>query len=199
MKEKECREISELHPTVREMAKELMARCEKAGIPAKIGETYRTRNRQDELYAQGRTTPGKIVTHAKGNTMSSYHQWRLAFDVFINIKGKEYDRVLLEQVGQLGEAIGLEWGGRWQTFPDSPHFQFTGGLTIQDLKQGRTLEDFGKGVVRQIEMCINDELRQVNSMEIDGHHYVKLQDLRTSRLAVAYDSVKKCPVLKIVG
>jgi peptidoglycan L-alanyl-D-glutamate endopeptidase CwlK len=40
---------------------------------------YRTHAEQDALYAQGRTTPGPIVTRAKGG--QSPHNWGLAIDV----------------------------------------------------------------------------------------------------------------------
>lgn len=196
--EKECREIKELHPMVRKMAEELMRCCEKEKIPLGIGETYRTRNRQDELFAQGRTKPGKIVTYAPGNTRSSYHQWRLAFDVFVNQKGKEYDEELLTRIGRLGERVGLEWGGSWTSFVDKCHFQYTGGLSIQDLKQGKNIEEQGKNKIKQIDLYIDDEMRQVEAIEIAGHNYVKLQDLRGKNLSVAYDDGKKCPVI-VVG
>ena len=28
-----------------------------------------------------------------------------------------------EIMGEVGEACGLKWGGRWKDFPDSPHFE----------------------------------------------------------------------------
>ena len=33
-------------------------------------------------------------------------------------------------VGQTGEALGLEWGGRWKFGADMPHFQLLEGLTL---------------------------------------------------------------------
>jgi hypothetical protein len=44
---------------------------------------------QDKLYAQGRTTPGEIVTNAKGH--QSAHCWGLAVDVaHLDADGKEH-------------------------------------------------------------------------------------------------------------
>lgn len=82
----ECRDINELHPKVKELALKLVELCKQNGLNIAIGETYRTKERQNELYAQGRTKPGNIVTNARGDSMSSYHQWRLAFDIFNNKK-----------------------------------------------------------------------------------------------------------------
>lgn len=41
-------------------------------------EGYRSPERQDELYAKGRTTPGKIVTYAKAG--ESMHQYGICVD-----------------------------------------------------------------------------------------------------------------------
>ena len=132
-----CRNLNELHPKVKELAELLLEACKKQGLNISISETYRSVERQDYLYAQGRTRPGTIVTNAKGSNMSSYHQWRLAFDVFQNIKGAEYDKNVLARVGAIGESLGLEWGGSWSKFSDTPHFQYTFGLSITDLKSGK--------------------------------------------------------------
>ncbi len=133
----ECRDINELHPKVKELALKLLEKCKEEGLNIKIGETYRTVARQDELYARGRTAPGRIVTYARGNTKSSYHQWRLAFDVFQNVKGDAYNINVLKKVGKIGRELGLEWGGDWKSFRDYPHFQYTFGLSIKDLRSGK--------------------------------------------------------------
>jgi len=44
-----------------------------------VTDGLRSRARQAELYAQGRTTPGEIVTYSKPG--QSAHQWGLAADV----------------------------------------------------------------------------------------------------------------------
>ena len=131
------RDLNELHPKVKELAEVLINECKKQGIDIGISETYRSVERQDFLYTQGRTRSGNIVTYVKGIDMASYHQWRLAFDAFNNVKGKEYDSEILKKIGAIGEKLGLEWGGGWSKFKDSPHFQYTFGLTIQDLKNGK--------------------------------------------------------------
>ena len=131
------RDLNKLHPKVEALAKKLLEKCEEEGLKIGISETYRTVERQDYLYEQGRTRPGNIITYARGSSKSSYHQWGLAFDVFQNIKGKEYDPDVLKRVGEIGESIGLEWGGRFKGFVDTPHFQYTFGLTIQELNEGK--------------------------------------------------------------
>lgn len=132
-----CRDLNELHPKVKELAEKLIVACEQEGIKIGVSETYRTKERQDYLYEQGRTRPGNVVTYAKGSDMRSYHQWRLAFDVYHNVKGHEYDTNVLKKIGIIGMKLGLEWGGSWSGFKDTPHFQYTFGLSIQELKSGK--------------------------------------------------------------
>jgi peptidoglycan L-alanyl-D-glutamate endopeptidase CwlK len=138
------RSTKDLHPKVAELAHALIVRASENGTPIIITQTLRTKEEQDALYAQGRTKPGKIVTKAKGG--ESYHNYGLAFDVAL-VVGKRivWDKNDLnknnkddwQEIGELGESVGLEWGGRWK-FKDVPHFQKTFGLTIADLKSGRT-------------------------------------------------------------
>ena len=118
------RGLQHLHPEARERAEELQLLCKKNNLPILITETLRTTAEQNELYAKGRTTPGKIVTHAKGDTYQSAHQWGVAFDFCKNIKGQEYsDTAFFKAIGTLGKAIGLFWGGDFKTFVDLPHFE----------------------------------------------------------------------------
>jgi peptidoglycan L-alanyl-D-glutamate endopeptidase CwlK len=132
-----CDDINELHPKVKELALRLLEEARRQGLNAKVIDTFRSPERQDYLYAQGRTRAGNIVTNARGKDMCSYHNWRLAFDCIQNMPGKEYDAAFLAKLGRIGQSIGLEWGGSWITFKDAPHFQYTFGLSIKDLKAGK--------------------------------------------------------------
>lgn len=131
------RSLEDLHPRVAVLARALLARAQDAGIDLIIYSTYRDAEAQAALYAQGRTRPGRIVTNAKA--ADSYHNWRVAFDVVTIVNGKAAWDGPWEPIGVLGEAVGLEWGGRWVTFKDMDHFQFTGGLSIDDFRSGKTL------------------------------------------------------------
>ncbi|NTW53626.1 MAG: M15 family metallopeptidase [Chlorobaculum sp.] len=131
------RHIEELHPHVQLLANQMIEECKKAEIDLLITSTYRDFESQNALYAQGRTTPGKIVTNAKGG--QSYHNWRVAFDVVPIVNGKAMwnDSVLWQKIGAIGRSSGLEWAGDWKKFKEFPHFQFTGGLTLADFQQGK--------------------------------------------------------------
>ncbi|QYF95753.1 M15 family metallopeptidase [Massilia sp. PAMC28688] len=93
---------------------------------------------QDAIYAQGRTKPGPKVTNAKGG--QSAHQFRCAFDFVPTVNGKAMwnDAKAYDTCGKIAEALGFEWGGRY-TNVDKPHCQFTGGLTMADLRAGKEI------------------------------------------------------------
>ena len=136
------RKIDDLNPKVAVMCRKFIAECEKQDIDMLITSTYRDAASQNDLYAQGRTKPGRIVTNAKAG--QSWHNWRCAFDVVPLRSGKPVwgtlgkDLELWTKVGEIGESVGLEWAGRWKRFREFPHFQFTGGLTLADFQAGKT-------------------------------------------------------------
>ena len=59
------RDRTKLHPTLQSLMAQLETKCAERGLALGIGECYRTVEEQDELYAQGRTKAGSIVTNAK--------------------------------------------------------------------------------------------------------------------------------------
>ena len=135
------RSVTELHPKVATMAMAMVQACDEQGIDLLITSTYRDHESQNELYAQGRTKKGAIVTNARGG--QSYHNHRVAFDVVPLRHGKcvwdSKDPVWLK-VGEIGESLGLEWAGRWSgKLRESAHFQYTGGLTLADLQNGKVI------------------------------------------------------------
>ncbi|CVF20162.1 MULTISPECIES: M15 family metallopeptidase [Pseudomonadota] len=142
---KNSRSLDDLLPPVRSRAQAFLAACKQEGIDILVTSTYRDLESQAALYAQGRTAPGKRVTNAKPG--QSYHNWRVAFDVVPLRDGKAVwnttgaDGKLWERIGQLGEAAGLEWAGRWKTFREYAHFQYTGGLSLAQLAAGKVPQE----------------------------------------------------------
>ena len=129
--------VSDINPKLKVLKKQLIEECDNQGFAIRITEETRTVERQDELYAIGRTTKGNIVTYAKGSSYSSHHQWGTAFD-FCRNDGKDpfYDKDgFFSRVGEIGKSIGLEWGGDWEK-ADKPHFQLPDwGSTTKELKK----------------------------------------------------------------
>lgn len=114
--------IATLLPEVQPIARALIQKSVEMGINIKIISGLRTYEEQDALYAQGRTTPGNIVTNARGG--HSNHNFGIAFDVGM-FEGNKYlpESTKYKVVGALGMDLGLEWGGNWKSIVDQPHFQ----------------------------------------------------------------------------
>jgi len=128
-----------LHGSIRPMAVELLYAAAAKGIPLVITSGFRSSDAQARLYAQGRTTPGRIVTHAKPGV--SWHNYGLAFDVAVLKDGKATwpnDRALWNRIGAIGKLVGLTWGG---DFPedqiDLPHFDHHPDMRIADAMAGK--------------------------------------------------------------
>ena len=139
---KSSRNLDDLLPPVRARARAFLDACAAAGIDVLITSTLRDVEAQNALYAQGRTAPGKIVTNARGG--DSWHNWGCAIDFVPMLNGKCQwnDLALFERCGELAEASGLLWAGRWTgQLREMAHCQFTGGLTLADFKAGKTLKE----------------------------------------------------------
>lgn len=116
--------LSDLTPELSKLATLFLAKCRAAGIDVLIYCTYRSPEEQDELYAQGRTKPGKIVTNAKAG--QSKHNVRKAFDCVPMLNGKpiwDNSDPVWQKIGEIGESCGLKWAGRWKSFREFPHFE----------------------------------------------------------------------------
>lgn len=133
------RSLDDLLPPVKERAQKLLDLANQNGIDLLVTSTYRDLESQARLYAQGRSLPGQIVTYAGPG--DSWHNWRRAFDVVPMRDGKPvwstrgHDRDIWMKLGELGESVGLEWGGSWDRHPDMPHFQDKLGRTLYGLKK----------------------------------------------------------------
>ena len=135
------RSIDDLSPPVKERVKKFLEDCRHQGIDLLVTSTYRDAESQNLLYAQGRTTAGRIVTRAKGG--ESFHNYRCALDVVPLVNGKpDWDGThhIWERVGAIGKANGLDWASDWKSFRELAHFQYTGDLTLSDLKQGKGIK-----------------------------------------------------------
>lgn len=129
------RRLQDLHPALRPLAAQFLMECDNQ-LPENTRVfttcTYRSPEEQEELYAIGRTKPGRKVTW----TLNSKHNHRedgqpaaLAIDVAILRNGKLVWKTsgeegkLWRKIGAIGESFGLTWGGRWKNTPDFSHFE----------------------------------------------------------------------------
>jgi peptidoglycan L-alanyl-D-glutamate endopeptidase CwlK len=124
-----------LHPVFREKAQALLDSLAAEGIPFRLFEGFRSPERQQYLYAQGRTRPGVIVTKARAG--QSYHQYGLAGDFVLFEKGGWSWGAAGPKAGwwkrlqETGKGLGLE-----PLSFEMPHLQLA-GLRIHDLAAGK--------------------------------------------------------------
>lgn len=116
--------LPELQRSIREwFSKRVLPWAAKRGLAVRVIAGTRSFAEQDELYAQGRTKPGKKVTNARGGF--SNHNFGTAIDLGI-FEGGKYaaDDVLYRSLfAACGCPQGCLWGGNWKSMPDSPHYQ----------------------------------------------------------------------------
>ena len=133
-----------LHPDARMAWLRLAEAALALGRPIFLTEGWRSPARQDALYAQGRSAPGKIVTNARA--WESWHQTGRAVDFAFQHGSPFSPEHPWEHVGQMAELLGFEWGGRWKR-PDRPHLQMTGGLSLAEAVAEAKLDPRYRGKV----------------------------------------------------
>lgn len=173
------RDIKALQPVAQEACKLFLDECKKQGVKIFITETHRSQARQDYLYEQGRTRGGNKVTW----TRNSNHSGGLAWDIAVSPPKPLYDNAEIVRAGKIAGELGIEWGGTWKT-KDNPHFQ---------ISKNWKAPERGYKVVK-IKIKLNDKVKEVDAVNIDGNNYVKLQDLRDDKIEIGYDGV---PVIKV--
>lgn len=140
--------LAQLHPSIRQSAIDAYTeacRITPVGVHPFITETLRSFERSNELYAQGRTTPGNIVTNAKGG--SSLHNYGFALDFVLQINGKPVWKVDANwmKVVAVFKKHGFTWGGDFKSIPDAPHFEKSFGLGWRDLLARHNSKNFIPG------------------------------------------------------
>jgi hypothetical protein len=120
--------IATTHPLVRDTFTRFIVAAEtELNITLRVTHGLRTIAEQNALYAQGRTTAGKIVTNAKGG--QSFHNVGTAIDVVQMVNGKPNWNFDYSKLEKYSKPLGIEWGGRFKSIVDKPHFQITFGYT----------------------------------------------------------------------
>ena len=163
------RELQDLHSVVRDKYLLLKKLAAERGIPFQVTQTGRTQEEHTAFHAQGRLALEEVnqlraMAHLPAITAeqnrkitwvrTSVHQFGLAFDVVLKTEkgGVHWDTKAdinqdgntdYNELGELGEALGLIWGGRFKG-RDLVHFEWTGGLTLSELRTGKRPPDEDK-------------------------------------------------------
>jgi hypothetical protein len=132
MKASSEKRLQQLHPALASAVRAMIADLAANGTVVEVVQGLRTFAEQDALYAKGRTTPGGIVTQARGG--ESNHNFGLAVDLcpFTNDKPDwNAPMAVWAAIGAAAETHGLEWGGQWKKFLDKPHVQLP-AMTVKE-------------------------------------------------------------------
>jgi peptidoglycan L-alanyl-D-glutamate endopeptidase CwlK len=122
------RNLEGCHPNLVRVAKKAVTL---SPIDFGISHGVRTLEQQQDLYAQGRSLPGPIVTW----TMNSKHLKQAdgyghAIDILVFINGKVsweerfYNQVApyMKKAAEI-EDVKIIWGGDWKNRKDRPHYE----------------------------------------------------------------------------
>ncbi len=115
-----------LAPKVKEHALVAIGNAVHAGYPVKAFETYRSPERQNMLYAQGRTMPGRIITDKKG--WESFHQYGLALDIAFWVENDWSWKGDFKAVSK----YFIEQGFEWLSPMEEVHFQMRKNLMTSE-------------------------------------------------------------------
>ena len=178
-----CRDLNELNKLVKTMLELAIADIKKQGANPLVVETYRSQERQNYLYCQGRTVAECVAKGIKKDfatkycnpktnkvtwTLSSIHRDRKAVDVvpqrkvngkmtaIWNVKDKQ-TQIIIKTM----QKYGFEAGANWTTTPDSPHFQVKGSFT-NVFEKGKATTF----VTTAIQKKLNE--RDCNNLKVDG-------------------------------
>ena len=155
---KTIRDISELAPNAQRACNLFLEECKRQGLNVLITETYRSQERQDYLYAQGRTRKGNKVTW----TRYSRHTSRRAWDICKNLKGHEYtDTEFFNKCGEIARSLGITWGGDWST-PDRPHFEVS---EVWNYKGDEPMTDTERKKFNEMVNIVSDLAVDVNKIK----------------------------------
>ncbi len=156
------RKIEDLYTSVQPRFTMFLDMCKRANIDLIITCTLRSNEEQAALYSQGRLSLATVndlrktvnlppltdnqnkshVTNARPN--ESMHNFGLAIDICPMEAGKliwDVEHPVWQKLGIIGvNFCELKWAGNWTTFKEYPHFQFTGGLTLKEIQDGKRPE-----------------------------------------------------------
>lgn len=149
MDNRSLQNLQTLHPKFRPSAIQAWTEAQ-AAMPSNVQiiviQGLRSFAESNSLYAQGRTTPGPIVTKAAAG--QSYHNYGLAFD-FSMLTNEKEDNIVGPnwlKVVSIMESHGMTWGGHFPDgFHDDPHFENRYSYNWRDLLAKHNANDFIPG------------------------------------------------------
>jgi peptidoglycan L-alanyl-D-glutamate endopeptidase CwlK len=118
--------LDTLEPDFQPLIADLITRVNKAtGRDWRISDGRRTMAQQRDIYAQGRTKPGKVVSNAKPG--QSAHNFGYAVDLWPLDGNGDFDwnasGALFKQMADIAVIMGLTAGYYFHSIHDAPHIE----------------------------------------------------------------------------
>jgi peptidoglycan LD-endopeptidase CwlK len=108
--------LDELDPSFRPLAEKLLQLAADAGIPVRVIGTGRTPQEQENFIKLG-TSWTRNSRHLTGHAID------IAPEELLGEKLWAPKSPLWWRLGEIGESLGLIWGGRWKKTVDKCHFE----------------------------------------------------------------------------
>jgi len=136
--------IQTLVPEMQPIARKHIEMSSAANVDLVITFGFRSVAQQNDIWAQGHTKPGKIVTNAKGGY--SWHNFARAYDVaVVTADGKEFDWKYdsdedhdgtsdYKEIIDIARKLGLGCGADFKNLFDFGHFEYHPGLTLEQAR-----------------------------------------------------------------
>jgi hypothetical protein len=115
-----CAQFALLAPKMKTAVQAIIIDAHAEGVELMLYESYRSTERQEQLFAQ----------HATELQHNGVHHYGLAADIVHVVNGQPSWDGDFSILGRLADKYGLIWGGDWgapnkhHTFIDQPHVQF---------------------------------------------------------------------------
>lgn len=162
----QCRDIAELNPLCQILLNKALEEIKEKGINPLVVETYRSQVRQNYLYSQGRTLPGKKVTwtqisiHTKRNAVDVVPQRKVngKMTAIWNANDSETKKIINNMT-----KYGFEAGANWTSSPDSPHFQIKGVSTTAKSYSATNTNTY---ITKMIQRLLNEKINA--NLIVDG-------------------------------
>lgn len=112
-------DINLLEPVFRDKVQQIIKEAKDLGVKLMVYETYRSQERQEQLYKEKVTKLKKVGVHHYG----------LACDLVRNVGGEPSWKGDFSFLGQLAQKYHLVWGGLWTSIDDPYHLQ---AIAVED-------------------------------------------------------------------
>lgn len=117
--------LNELASYFEPLAQALLDTCSSAGVPCRIIDTGRTAEEQVQKLEQ-KVSWTSFSKHEPQKPEGKSEAIDICPLAILSERKVDWDPTnpLWLQIGEIGESLGLKWGGRWDIHPDRSHFEY---------------------------------------------------------------------------